>query len=129
MPLVRLDLFEGRKEDEIVEILDTVHEAIVDSFDVPYSDRYQIVTQHKSHEMIIKDTGLDLTRTKDFIMISITTSPRKLSMKQKFYELVTELLSSRHNMSSEDIMINYLENNEEDWSFGQGVAQYIKGDL
>ena len=60
MPLIRIDVIEGRTDDEIKTLMDAVHRAMVAAFNVPERDRYQILTEHKKSRMIIEDTGLDI---------------------------------------------------------------------
>lgn len=76
MPLLRFDVIEGRSEEELKTLLDTAHDAMVEAFDVPERDRYQIVHTHKAHEMVIQDTGLGFERSKDIVLISVTSKTR-----------------------------------------------------
>jgi hypothetical protein len=46
MPLVTIDLLEGRTAQQLDEISDAVHEAMVEHLDVPRRDRFQIISQH-----------------------------------------------------------------------------------
>ena len=129
MPLIKLDIIEGRKKEEITKMLDVIHEAVVEAFEVPERDRYQLVSQRKAHEMIIEDTGLGLDRTDEVVVISVVSNKRDKNKKIKFYELVTENLKTKCNIRKEDVMINITENSPADWSFGMGVAQFITGEL
>lgn len=129
MPLLRFDMFEGRSSEEIKKILDITHEALLEAFQIPERDRYQIVHQHPDYEMIIQDTNLDIPRTKKFIMISITSRPRENKNKEKFYSLLTKKLEEHCQISSSDIMVNFMINDDADWSFGYGEAQFLNGKL
>jgi phenylpyruvate tautomerase PptA (4-oxalocrotonate tautomerase family) len=129
MPLVRFDLVEGRSKEELQSLLDASHEAMVDAFQVPDRDRYQIVHQHPAHEMIIQDTGLGLERTKDVVVISLTSRPRTETQKEKLYQNLATYLQERCNISPEDLMVSIANNGDADWSFGNGEAQFITGRL
>ncbi|SFJ81474.1 Tautomerase enzyme [Halobacillus dabanensis] len=129
MPLVRFDLVEGRSKEELQSLLDASHEAMVDAFQVPDSDRYQIVHQHPAHEMIIHDTGLGFERTKNVVVISLTSRPRTEKQKEKLYQNLASFLDERCNISPEDIMISITNNEDADWSFGNGEAQFLTGKL
>ncbi len=76
MPLLTFDLIEGRTEQEIRTLLDAAHRAVLRAFEVPERDRYQIVHENKAHHMVIEDTGLGLTRTRDQVVVRVYTSPR-----------------------------------------------------
>ncbi|WGU94191.1 tautomerase family protein [Paenibacillus dendritiformis] len=129
MPLLRFDVIEGRNEQELRQLLDAAHEAMVEAFDVPHSDRYQIVHQHPAHEMIIEDTGLGFERTKNLVIISIVSKARTNAQKERLYALLTERLESACGISPDDVMISITENGGADWSFGRGEAQFLTGKL
>ncbi|RKD69644.1 tautomerase-like protein [Sinobaca qinghaiensis] len=129
MPLLRFDIIAGRSDQELKELLDTVHQAMVNTFEVPETDRYQIVNQHQAEEMIIEDTGLGFTRTNDVVIISVTSKTRTNEKKQAFYQMAVENLEKECGISPENVMINITENGEADWSFGNGEAQFLTGKL
>jgi Tautomerase enzyme len=129
MPLLRVDLYEGRTDAELKTLLDALHRAMLAAFKVPARDRYQIATEHKSSRMIMEDTGLDIPRTDKFVFIQITSRPRSREMKEKFYRLAVEELHSSCGISPSDVMINMVTCGDEDWSFGLGRAQFLTGEL
>jgi len=129
MPLLVFDMIEGRTEEEVVKVLDVVHEAVVEALEVPERDRYQVVHQHKAYEMNIQDTGLGIERTKDFILISIVSNKRTYEKKETLYRLIADKLEKQAGLAKTDLMINITENSNEDWSFANGVAQFMTGDL
>lgn len=129
MPLIRIDVYEGRSEQEIKTLLDTAHEAMVETFKTPMRDRYQILNEHPLSRMIMEDTGLDIPRTRNFVMIQITTRPRSRGMKEAFYRRMTEALEARCGIAPSDVMMNFVTCADEDWSFGFGRAQFLTGEL
>ena len=129
MPLIQFDLIEGRSKEDIRTLLDAAHGAMVEAFDVPASDRYQVVRQHPAHEMIIEDTGLGFERTNDVVLITVTSRPRTAEQKQQFYQKTVEALKRQCGISPDDVMISIVSNTDDDWSFGQGRAQFLTGDL
>ncbi|MBD1381114.1 tautomerase family protein [Metabacillus arenae] len=129
MPLLRFDLIEGRDEKSLRKLLNTAHNAMVEAFNVPERDRYQIVHQHPSNELIIEDTGLGLKRSSNLVIISIVSKARTISQKEKLYALLAQKLESECGVSPEDLMISITENGDADWSFGLGEAQFLTGKL
>lgn len=99
MPLLRFDVIEGRDEKSLQLLLDTAHQAMVEAFGVPERDRYQIVHQHPANELIIQDTGLGFQRTKDMVIISMTSKARTESQKEKLYALLAERLEEKCGIS------------------------------
>lgn len=130
MPLIKVDIVEGRSEQDIRKLLDVIHSAVLKAFDVPKGDRYQIVTQHKSYEMVLEDTDLGFTREQQEI-VAITVISRKREGRDKitFYQLVKEGLEDQLKIDSKNILISITENGDADWSFGFGEAQFITGKL
>lgn len=87
MPLLKIDIIKGRSNEDLVKLLDNLHEAMVEVFEVPERDRYQIVTEHERSRMIIQDTGIGLTRTDNVVIVTAISRPRSAEMKQRFYKL------------------------------------------
>lgn len=129
MPLLKIDVIKGRSDEALATLLDTVHNAMVEAFQVPVRDRYQIVAEHAPSRMIVQDTGLGLTRTQDVVVITAISRPRSAEMKQTFYKLVAEGLEANCGISPQDLMISMVINSDEDWSFGLGRAQFLTGEL
>ena len=73
MPLIRVDLIEGRSPDEIKELLDATHRMLVSAFKIPQRDRYQVVHEHSPSHFIVEDTGLGIKRTRKCVVIQVTT--------------------------------------------------------
>ena len=129
MPLLKFDVIKGRTDAEISALLDAAHEAMVDAFDVPDSDRYQSLTQHNPGELILRDTGLGYTRSDRAVLLTVISRPRTKAQKQAFYALLARRLKETCGLSPEDLMVSLVENSDEDWSFGRGRAEFVTGEL
>jgi len=126
MPLVMIDLLEGRTAEEINAISDAVHGAMVALLDVPERDRFDVITEHTAATLRFDRNYLDIDRTDGFLLIRITLSAgRSTAAKQAFYERVTALLHERTGIRTEDVTVILVENEREDWSFGRGQANYL----
>ena len=125
MPLVRIDLIEGKSSDYREAIGTVIYEAMVKTLNVPKNDRFQVISEHSAAELIIDPTYLGIERTGDCIMIQITLSEgRTVELKQQFYKAVVDGLHERLGLRREDVLINLVEVKKENWSFGYGIAQY-----
>jgi hypothetical protein len=129
MPLLSFDLIEGRSEKQIKMILDVTHDVLVKSFNVPERDRYQIVREHPASRMIIEDTGLGFERTPKVLVLQVTTRPRSRAMKQAYYKSLVERLEAACGIAPSDVIVTFVTNTDEDWSFGLGRAQFLTGEL
>lgn len=129
MPLMKIDMIKGRNQEEITKILDISYQVMLEAFGAPEGDRYQIVSQHEEYEMQILDTGLGITRTNQVLVFSLVTRFRTVDQKQIFYRNLVAQLNEELGIRSEDIMINLVVNQDTDWSFFDGEAQFLTGAL
>jgi len=129
MPLIRIDVTEGRSDAAIKTLMDTVQDCVVEAFKVPVKDRYQIVTEHKPGRMILLDTGLGFDRSDQAIVIQVFTSPRTTVNKTKFYQLLSKQLATYCDLDPKDLLVSVMTNTDVDWSFGFGETQYLTGQL
>lgn len=127
MPLVTIDLLEGRPAEELEAISEAVHEAMVEMLDVPERDRFQVVTQHQPQTLRFDRHYLDIDRSERFVLVRVTLSGgRATAAKQGFYRRLSELLGDRTGLRTEDLAVILVENSREDWSFGRGQANYLE---
>ena len=125
MPLVRISLREGKTEQYRKAVADGVHRAMVEGAAVPEQDRFQIITEHPPSGLIYDPTYLGIQRTNDIVMVQITLSTgRKLAQKRQLFKRMAEILAENPGLRPQDLMINLVEVAWENWSFGNGEAQY-----
>ncbi len=125
MPLVRISLREGKSADYRRAIGDAVHRAMVEAAGVPALDRFQVITEHSADSLIYDPTYLDIQRTDDIVIIQITfNAGRTLEQKKALYARIAELLAENPGIRPQDVFVNLVEVAKENWSFGNGVAQY-----
>ena len=129
MPLVRIDVYEGRSDAELKKLLETAHSVLVEVFKIPARDRYQIVNEHPPSHMVMEDAGLNIPRTEKFVMMQITTRPRNRAAKVEVYRRMVEELEKQCGIAPSDVMMNIVTCTEEDWSLGLGRAQLLTGEL
>ena len=129
MPLLYIDLIEGRTPSEVQALLDVIHEAVLEAFGVPDRDRYQVVSTHPAHEIVAWDTGLGIDRSPRQVILHVVSRRRTRAMKERFYELLASTLADRCGLDPADLIVSITENDDEDWSFGYGRAQFLTGEL
>ncbi|RFA12973.1 tautomerase family protein [Subtercola boreus] len=129
MPLIRIDLVEGRSNGQITAIADNIQKTLVDVYALPERDRFQIITEHPANRMIALDVGLGIERTAQVVIIQIfTQAGRSTEDKQAFFQALAANLGAV-GVNGEDLIVGFVENSPADWSFGFGRAQYITGEL
>lgn len=126
MPLVRISLRRGKSAEHIAAIRNSVYQAMIESFNVPLNDRFILVHQHDAEEFDCDPNYLDIARTDDLVIIQIAcNNSRTIEQKKAFYRRTVELLSAKPGLRPQDVLINLLETGKENWSFGNGIAQYV----
>jgi 4-oxalocrotonate tautomerase len=125
MPLVRISLREGKTDEYKKALADGVHRALVEALDAPVQDRFQVITEHPASDLIYDPTYLGIQRTDDIVMVQITLSTgRKLAQKRKLFQRMAEILAENPGLRPQDLMVSLVEVAWENWSFGNGEAQY-----
>ena len=126
MPLVRIDLIrEQHSESDIAAIGDAVQAALVETMNVPQRDRFQVITEHARNRLVYNASYLGVERTDGIVFVQVFLSKgRTIEQKQAFYAGVSRRLASA-GMRPEDLAISLVESTREDWSFGNGIAQYV----
>ena len=72
-------------------------------------------------------TYLGIDRTDDIVIVQITMSfGRKPPQKMKLFQRIVGILGHNPGVRPQDVMINLVETAWENWSFGNGEAQYTK---
>lgn len=121
MPYVRMSLLKGKSPDYLRALSDNVHGALVETFDVPADDRFQVIHQHEPGELIFDPTYLGGPRSDGFVLIAITAGkPRAPEVKKAFYRRAVERLGQSPGIRPEDVMIVINTTSAEDWSFSRG---------
>jgi phenylpyruvate tautomerase PptA (4-oxalocrotonate tautomerase family) len=129
MPLVHFDALEGRNDLEIKTLLDSAHRAIVKAFHINERDRYQVYTARPKARFIMQDTGLGIQRSDKMLIITVFSKGRPEILKKRLYQEMTEELARSAAVPKSDVMIGIVENSAADWTFGNGEAQLLTGDL
>ena len=125
MPLVRFDVPRGKNPEYRRTLNEVVYEAMIKTINVPANDRFQIFTEHPPEELIVDRTYLGIERTADCVLIQVFLNEgRTTEMKKAFYRAIADGLNERLGLRKQDVFINLVEVKKENWSFGNGEAQY-----
>ena len=129
MPLVRIDVNQGRTPEQLQALSRGIHNAIAAEYGIPERDYFHVLTEHPAGQILAQDAGLGFERTPDVVMLQIfTQAGRSQEAKQSLFAAVADRLAAV-GVAGEDVFIGYVENTAGDWSFGFGRAQYVTGEL
>ncbi len=125
MPLVRIDLARGKPPEYRHAIADVIYTAMTGVLNVPQDDRFMIITEHGQGDLSVSPEYLGIVHTADVVLIQVTLNEgRTVPVKQDFYRTVADGLHERTGLRREDVIICLVEVKKENWSFGNGIAQY-----
>jgi 4-oxalocrotonate tautomerase len=125
MPLQRISIVSGKDFAYRQAIADGVHRALVETLDVPPDDRFQILTEHAAGSIVCapRYLGIDHGRAPVFVQITLNRG-RTLAKKRAFYARLADVLLEAAKVPRADVIVSLVEVEKEDWSFGDGIAQY-----
>jgi 4-oxalocrotonate tautomerase len=124
MPFARIDVRKGKDAAYRQKIGRVVYEAMV-SVGVPPNDRFQVVNEHDADNFLFDADYLGIHRTDDLVMIQVTWNEgRTVEQKKAFFKAIADGLKSAIGLRPEDVLIHLIEVKKENWSFGNGIAQY-----
>ncbi|HLO32430.1 MAG TPA: tautomerase family protein [Anaerolineales bacterium] len=127
MPLVRIDLIQGKTAEFRRRAGEIVYQTMMDTINVPSKDNFQIISEHDRDSLIYDSEYLNIQRTDGIIMIQITLNEgRTLELKKAFYKRLVERLHEELGVRLEDVFLSLVEVKKENWSFGNGIAQYAQ---
>ncbi|MBF9232567.1 tautomerase family protein [Microvirga alba] len=125
MPLTRISLRKGKSPEYRKAIVDGIYLALRETFNVPEDDLFMVVSEHDADGFFYGATYLDIARSDDLVIIQVTVSnTRSVEQKKALFKRIAEVLTERPGLRPEDVFINLLEVEKENWSFGHGLAQY-----
>ena len=126
MPLVRISIMKGRPAGFGEKVGRVVYESMVETIGVPKNDHFQVITEHDKAGLIYDSDYLGIHRSDGILFIQITLSEgRSVEAKQALYKRIAEGLNVALDVPTEDVFINLVEVKKENWSFGNGIAQYV----
>ena len=125
MPLVRIALRKGKSPEFRRAISDSIHRAMIETIKIPEQDRFQIVTEHDDASLVYDPSYLGISRSDGVILVQITLSAgRTVDVRKALFARIVQLLRESPGVRPEDVFVSLVEVAKENWSFGNGVAQY-----
>lgn len=127
MPLVRIDLKRGKTADYRRAVADGIYAAMREALGIPENDRFIVINEHDAENLSYDRHYLGIERSDDTLIVQIAMRRgRTVEAKQALYRAIAEHLGKAPGVRAADLFVTLVENGAEDWSFGDGVAQYVK---
>jgi phenylpyruvate tautomerase PptA (4-oxalocrotonate tautomerase family) len=126
MPLVRVELPAGKPAEYRAAVGEAIQQAMHAALKIPLEERFHIFTEHAPADLVIDPTFLGIDRSADATVIQVTLNEgRDADMKSRFYRTLADGLRERVGLRPEDLVVNLVEVKRENWSFGNGKAQFV----
>jgi phenylpyruvate tautomerase PptA (4-oxalocrotonate tautomerase family) len=126
MPLVRISVGPGTTPEYRKALGDGVHRAMVEAIGVPADDRFQVITEYPPGGLVYAPRYLGIAHSGRIVFVQITLSTgRKPPQKRALFRRMKEILAESPGLPPNDLIINLVEVAWENWSFGEGEAQYM----
>lgn len=114
MPLVKIEMIKGKSPDYKKEILNIVHDGLVEALGIEDWDRFQRIIEIEKENFELPEGKSD-----DFLLIELTLFPgRTKEQKKAAIETITNDLSSRLGIKETDVFIIINEPPLENWGIG-----------
>jgi phenylpyruvate tautomerase PptA (4-oxalocrotonate tautomerase family) len=127
MPFTQVSMRRGKPAAYRKTILESLYQAMRETFEVPEGDRFMTITEHDEDDFVYGKDYLGIQRSDDLLLIQINVSnTRSVAQKQSLYRRIVEKLTASPGLRPQDIFINLVEVLPANWSFGHGEAQYVK---
>jgi 4-oxalocrotonate tautomerase len=125
MPLVRISFFRDRSETETRAVTDGIYAALRATFAVPEGANFMMVERFRPGDFVYSPDYLGMNRSDELTIIQIFCNrTRTTEQKKALYAAVAETLGRNPGIPADDVLINLVEVEKENWSFGRGIAPY-----
>jgi phenylpyruvate tautomerase PptA (4-oxalocrotonate tautomerase family) len=116
LPIVRIEIYKGFDFVYRKKLFDGVHQALVDSFKIPDSDRNQLM-----YEFDDESFERSINKSRSFTIIEITAfKGRSREAKRMLYQRVVENLKAALGIEPKDILITINEPELINWGINGG---------
>jgi 4-oxalocrotonate tautomerase len=124
MPLLQISMRAGKPEDYRQAIFDSLYRAMREALNVPEDDQFMTITEHDAANFRYGN-AFGISRSDDLVYIRISVfNTRTAEQKKALFRRIAELLGESPGIRPEDVFINIADAAVENWSVGNGSAQF-----
>ncbi len=124
MPLLHISLRAGKPPAWRQAIFDSLYRALREALQVPEDDQFMTITEHDAANFRY-GAAFGVARSDDLVYIQITIfNTRPAEQKKALFRRIAELLGESPGIRPEDVFVNLIESAPENWSVGNGIAQF-----
>lgn len=125
MPFIRISVAKGTTAAVKQAVSNAIHTALVTAFNVPEADKFQLLTEVSPEDLVCTPEYLGIRYSPKITFIQIVANEgRTVEMKKNLYRSIASAIAETTDIPAADVFINLVEVKKENWSFGNGLAQY-----
>ena len=125
MPLTHISLRAGKPAAYRQAIFDGVYRALRDTFNVPEDNAFMTIHEHDASNFRYGANFMDIARSDDLVFIQITANnTRGVEQKKALFKRIADHLARSPGLRPQDVFVSLVEVQKENWSLGNGLAQY-----
>ena len=125
MPFTQISLQKGTSGEFRTALMEEVYLAMRESIGIPEDDRFATITELEPGNFNNSGDYAGISRSENVVFIKITLNEgRTVELKKALYAAIAKRLSANPGVRPEDIVISLVEVPKENWSLGNGIAQY-----
>lgn len=124
MPMIHVSMRSGKPDTYRQAVFDGLYRALREALDVPDDDQFMTITEHDASNFRYgKAFGIE--RGDDLLYIRITVfDTRTVEQKKALFRRIGEILAESPGVRPQDVFVNLIESAKENWSVGNGIAQF-----
>lgn len=125
MPFTHISLKKGKSPAYRSALMEQVYLAMRETIGIPENDRFATIAELELENINNSGNYAGIDRSDDVVFIQITLNAgRTVEKKKALYAEIATRLEADPGVRPEDVVISLVEVEKEDWSLGNGVAQY-----
>lgn len=124
MPILHISMRDGKPKAYRQAIFDSLYRAMRETLNVPEDDQFMTITEHDAANFRY-GAAYGVARSDDLVYIQITVfDTRTVEQKKALFRRIAERLSESPGIRPEDVFVNVYATAKENWSVGNGLAQF-----
>lgn len=126
MPFVKIMIDKSIVKENKEVISNSIHNSLIECFKIPIKDKFQVFIDVDKENLVFPDEYLGNSYSNILFIYITCKGGRTNEQKRKLYELCAKSICEKTKIKKDDIFITIVESDQNNWSFGNGIAQLME---